>query len=99
MAAYQFRFANRSHPFSGARPGAAFAARKPRHRLLRIVLGLLGLGVVLALVFFSVFVGLAMLTVGVLARLWRVRGKPIVRDPRIVDGDFRVIAKSALPRA
>ena len=99
MPVFQFRFGT-SHPFNGARLRNAFAPRKPRHPLLRLVTGLVGLGVVLALVFLGVFVGAAMLAVGVLARLWRMRGKPIARDrSRVVDGQFQVLARPALPRA
>jgi hypothetical protein len=54
--------------------------------------------VVLTLVFVSVFVGVAMLAAGVLVRLFRMRGKPVARDHRVVDGQYRVIAKPALPR-
>ena len=77
----------------------AFAPRKPRHPLLRLAFGLVGLGLLLALVFVSVFVGVAMLAVGLLYRLWKQRGKPIARDQRVVDGEFRVVGKTALPSA
>jgi hypothetical protein len=92
MAAFQFRFDN--HAFRNA-----FAPRKPRHPLLRVAIGLIGLGVVLTLVFVSVFVGVAMLAAGVLVRLFRMRAKPVARDHRVVDGQYRVIGKPALPRA
>ena len=95
MFAHVFRFdARRLH--------AAFAPRKPRHPLARLAIGLLGSGVLALLVFFSVFVGVAMLTVGLVYRLMRQRGKPIAgpaRDARIVDGEFRVVGKTALPSA
>ena len=92
MPSYQFRFD--ANTFRNA-----FAPRKPRHPLLRIAIGLLGLGVVLTLVFVSVFVGVAMLAAGVLVRLVRMRGQPVARDHRVVDGQYRVIGKPALPRA
>ena len=91
MPAFQFRF-------DGNTFRNAFAPRKPRHPLLRIAIALLGLCVVLTLVFFSVFVGVAMLAAGVLVRLLRMRGQPVARDHRVVDGQYRVIAKPALPR-
>ena len=95
MFAHVFRFdARRLH--------AAFAPRKPRHPLAKLAIGLLGIGVLALLVFFSVFVGVAMLTVGLVYRLMRQRGKPIAgpaRDVRIVDGEFRVVGKTALPSA
>jgi hypothetical protein len=46
-----------------------------------------------------VFVGVAMLAAGVLVRLFRMHGKPVARDHRVVDGQYRVIGKPALPRA
>ena len=76
-----------------------FAPRKPRRPLVRLAFGLLGLGVLLLLVFFSVFVGIAMLAAGVLYRLLKPRSKPVPRDARIVDGEFRVVGKAALPSA
>jgi hypothetical protein len=94
----------RAYFFDASRLRAAFAPRKPRHPLARLSLGLLGLGLLLALVFFSVFVGVAMLAVGVVLRLWKQRGKPLARDRRavdrnVVDAEFRVIGKTALPLA
>ena len=91
MPAFQFRF-------DGNTFRNAFAPRKPRHPLLRIAIALLGLCVVLTLVFVSVFVGVAMLAAGVLVRLFRMRGQPVANDHRVVDGQYRVIAKPALPR-
>jgi hypothetical protein len=92
MSAFHFRFDRRAFR-------AGFAPRKPRHPLLRVALGLLGLGVLLVLVFFSVFVGVAMLAAGLLYRLWKQRGKPIARPARVVDGEFRVLGKPVLPQA
>ena len=92
MPAYAFRFD--SSQFRNA-----FAPRKPRHPLVRLALGLLGVGLLVVLVFFSVFVGIAMLAAGLLLRLWKQRGKPIARDPRVVDGEFRVVGKPVLPLA
>ena len=95
MFAHVFRFdARRLH--------AAFAPRKPRHPLARLAIGLLGIGVLALLVFVSVFVGVAMLAVGRVYRLMRQRGRPIAdpaRNARIVDGEFRVVGKTALPSA
>ena len=85
--------------FSRPRFDFAFAPRKPRHPLVRIAFGLLGLGLLLLLVFFSVFVGVAMLAAGVLYRLLKQRGKPVAGAARIVDGEFRVVGKAALPSA
>ena len=81
---------------------ASFSApRRPRHPMLRIALGLVGVGLLLALLFLGVFVGVAMLAAGMLWRLCKQRGKPIARAPRAnsIDGDFRVIGKAQLPLA
>ena len=101
-------FAHAFH-FDASRLQAAFAPRKPRHPLARIAIGMLGLGVLALLVFFSVFVGIAMLSVGLLYRLFSQRDKPVltrtqaahaarvVDGARVVNGEFRVIGKPALP--
>lgn len=93
MPAYQFRFDTLRN---------AFAPRKPRHPLLRLALGLAGVALLLALVFVSVFVGIAMLAAGVVFKLLGQRGKPLARGGvgrKVVDGEFRVVGKTALPSA
>ena len=93
MTAFAHRF-----DFASFRNG--FAPRKPRHPLTRLLLGLLGVAVLVVLVFVSVFVGIAMLSVGLMLRLWKRRNDPQVRrDPRVVDGEFEVVRKHALPSA
>jgi len=91
-----FRFHANAFRFDTLRNG--FVARR-RRPLLRVALGLVGVVLLLALVFVSVFVGIAMLAAGVVFKLLRQRGKPVARDRRTVDGEFRVIGKSALPSA
>lgn len=76
---------------------SAFAPRKPRHPLLRFGVGLLGVAVLGVLVFFSVFVGAAMIAAGLVYKLVRQRGKPTVRDARVVDAEYRVVSKPVLP--
>lgn len=77
------------------------APRRPRHRWLRVVLGIAGVGLLLALLFVSVFVGIFMLAAGMLWRLWKQRGKPVARPTRAnsIDGTFRVVGKPQLPLA
>lgn len=75
------------------------APRKPRHPLVRIALGVLGLAVLAVLVFFSVFVGTAMLGAGLLWRLWRQRTQPLAHRPRVLDGQFRAVSRPVLPSA
>lgn len=54
-------------------------------------MGILGLGLLAVLVFFSVFVGAAMLAAGLLYRLFRKRPHTPVRNPQVVEGEFRVV--------
>ena len=74
--------------------------RKPRHRALRVVFGLVGLALLAVLVMFGVFVGAAMVATGLLFKLWRQRSKPALkaRDARVLDGEFRVVNPASLPR-
>lgn len=102
MSAFHFRF-NRPGAFGASAFRAGFAPRKPRHPFVRAMLGLVGLGLLAVLVFFSVFVGAAMLAVGLLYRLWSRRGRPVARDTdadaNVVDGEYQVVDKPALPPA
>ena len=81
---------------------AAFTApRRPRHPLLRIALGVVGLAMLVALLFLGVFVGLAMLAGGMLWRLWVQRGARagVRRREPAFDGSYRVVGKAQLPLA
>ena len=77
------------------------APRRPRHPLLRIALGLLGVALLLALVVVGVFVGAAMLAGGMLWRLWVQRGgrAGVRRREPAFDGSYRVVGKAQLPLA
>lgn len=89
MFAEAFQFdRNRLH-----RMRDAFGPRKPRNPLVRIAVGVLGLGVLALLIFVSVFVGAAMIVGGLAYRLWSRRARPIAKDPRIVDGECRVLSR------
>ena len=57
-------------------------------------MGVLGLALLAVLVFFSVFVGAAMLVAGVLYRLLRKRPRAAARDPQVVEGEFRVVGRT-----
>ena len=72
--------------------------RRPRHPLLRIALGVLGIALLLGLVVVGLFVGAAMLAAGLLWRLWAQRGKPVAWRARAdsIDGDYRVVGKAQL---
>lgn len=77
---------------------ARTAPRRRRHPLARIAIGLLGIAVLALLVFFSVFVGAAMLGAGLVVRLLRAR-KPAAPRARVIEGEYRAVRPRALPSA
>jgi hypothetical protein len=88
MSALHFRF---DRQFFRA---AQFPPRHRRHPLLRVLMGLLGLAVLAALVVASVFVGAAMLAVGLVVRLLRPRGAtraPAAAPGNVVDAEYTVV--------
>lgn len=89
--------------FDSIRLRTAFAPRKPRHPLLRLALGLVGVGLLCLLLVFGLFVGAAMLAGGLLFKLLRQRRKPVdpvARDgSRVVEGEYRVVRKPMMPLA
>ncbi|SKA21253.1 hypothetical protein [Novilysobacter spongiicola] len=97
MTSQTFRFD--SHHFQ-SRMRAAFEPRKPRHPLVRFAVGLLGLALLVVLVMFSVALGAAMLVAGVAWKLLAGRGarKTAHADPRVVEGEYRVLRKPLLRR-
>ncbi|QDI02498.1 MULTISPECIES: hypothetical protein [Xanthomonas translucens group] len=75
-----------------------FAPRKPRHPLVKLAVGSLGLAILAGLVFVSVFVGAAMILGGIAMKLLSQRGKrPSAARQHVVDGEYRVLRKPALP--
>ncbi len=95
FASSVFRFQNYRH-----RAGEFFTPRKPRHRALRVLLAMIGVAVLAGLLVVGVVVGAAMLGVGLLARLWRRRGKPIAAAPAgTLEGEYRVVRKPMLSNA
>lgn len=97
MTARTFRF---DPGLFQSRIRSAFEPRKPRHRLLRFVVGLIGLGVLALLVAFGVIVGAAMLAVGIVYRSLQRRGGPATRPryARVIDAEYRVVPEPLLPR-
>ena len=75
---------------------ALFSPRKPRSPLLRVLLGVVGLALLAVLVFFSVFVGAAMIAAGLAWKLLRSR-RSAPASGRVVDAQYRVLRKPALP--
>ena len=89
-----FDFSRLGNGVFQTRVRAAFEPRKPRHRLLRFALGMVGLALVVLLVLFGVVVGATMLVLGIGYKLLKRGSRPVARDARIVDAQYRVIDKS-----
>ncbi len=85
--------------FQFGRSGSAFAPRKPRHPLMRFTLGLLGLALLGLLIFFGLFIGAAMIAVGIVYKLLSKRGKPVAaaQGGDAMEGEYRVVRKPVLP--
>lgn len=79
--------------FDASQFGAMFAPRKPRHPLLRLAVGLLGLAVLAALLVVGVVVGTAMVAAGLVRRLATRRARPRPRAGSVVDAEYRVVDK------
>ena len=88
MSALHFRIDR--HAFRDAHT----APRRRRHSLLRMAAGILGVALLAVLVFFSVFVGAAMLAAGLGYRLLKRRRQASVATARVVEGEYRVVAKA-----
>lgn len=95
MSAYGFR--TRNFNFDSAQVRQWLGARRPRNLLLRVALGLVGLAVLLVLLVLGAVIGTLMVLGGLALRLLRTRGKPQASG-RVLDGDYRVVGKSLLPR-
>ena len=93
-------FAHWLHHPQITRLQARFAARRPRHPLMRVLVALLGISLLLVLLVVGAIVGTAMLLVGMVMRLLGQRGRPMAGRPgatKVVEGEYRVVEKSALP--
>ncbi len=77
--------------------GQLFAPRKPRALLLRITFALIGIAVLALLLVMGLMLGTVMIATNLAVRLWRQRGKPIANTSTAIDGEYRVLHKSALP--
>lgn len=75
------------------------APRKPRSPVLRVLFGLVGLALLALLLFFGLFVGLAMLAAGLGWRMLHRRNARTAdrNDGQVVDAEYRVIERSELP--
>jgi hypothetical protein len=93
MSALHFRFDR--HAFFRA---TQWPPRHRRHPLLRLLMGLMGLALLAVLVVASVFVGAAMLAIGLVARLVRPRSGAAAgaRRGRVVEGQYTVVDAAAI---
>lgn len=72
--------------------------RKPRHRVLRVVLGMVGLVVLAGLLVVGVAVGAAMIVGSLLWRALRRPARPVAARGRVLDGAYRVVGRPVLTR-
>lgn len=73
-----------------------FDLRKPRHPLVKLGFGLVGVALLSVLLVFGLFAGAAMLAAGVIWRLAVQLRSPQQQAVRgtAIDGEFRVVRKS-----
>ena len=101
MFAHAFRFEPfKRGPFKSdgfqARMRSTFTPRKPRHRLLRIAFGLVGVVLLAVLVMAGVFIGAAMIATGIGYKLWKQRGKASAPARQgTIDAEYRVVGTPA----
>ena len=87
---------NRTFQFGQFR--TLFAPRKPRHPLVRVAVGLLGVAILGVMVFVGVFVGAAMIMAGLAWKLLAQRKTPARGvDANVEEGVYRVVRKPAWP--
>ena len=77
-----------------------YAPSKPRHPLLRLLFGVVGLALLAVLVVVGLFVGLGMLLFAAVRRMLRAPAttRPAQLDT-VIDGEFSVIQKRRIPLA
>jgi len=74
--------------------------RKPRHRIARVALGLVGIVVLAALLVVGIVAGAAMILGGIAWRLMRGPGRPVqpMARGRVFDATYRVVGRPMLSR-
>lgn len=77
---------------------ALLEPRKPRHRIARVLLGIVGVALLAVLAVVGIAVGALMLTCGLAYRLLRGgAGRDRGATTRVLDGEYRTVARRALP--
>lgn len=95
MSTVFFRNVHARFDASGLR--GLFTPRKPRNPVLRVVLGLVGVAILAVLLVVGLFVGAAMVSVGLLRAA--LRGRRGRAQPRgeVLDAEYRVVNKPGQP--
>jgi hypothetical protein len=77
-----------------------YAPSKPRHPLLRLLFGIVGIALLAVLVVVGLFVGLGMLLFAAVRRMLRAPAatRPAALDT-VIDGEYSVIRKQRIPLA
>ena len=70
-----------------------YSPSKPRHPLLRLLLGLLGLVLLAVLVVVGLFVGLGMLMFAAVRRMLRAPAPAAREVESVIDGEYSVVDK------
>lgn len=71
----------------------SYQPHKPRHPLLRLLLGLVGVALLALLVVFGLFIGLGMLLFAAVRRLFRA--SPVkASEEHVIDGEYSVVRKN-----
>lgn len=92
----QFRWRNRTIHLE--RLHHLLQPRKPRHHVMRVLVALVGVMVLAALLVVGVVVGTGMLAVGLTWKLLARRPAQRVPQADVLEGDYRVVTRAALPR-
>lgn len=70
-----------------------YTPSKPRHPLLRLMLGMIGLVVLAALLVVGLFVGLGMLMFAAVRRMFRAPAAASGHIESVIDGEYSVVDK------
>ena len=95
MSTVFFRNVHARFDASGLR--GLFTPRKPRNPVLRVVLGLVGVAILAVLLVVGLFVGAAMVSVGLLRAALRGRRGPAHARADVLDAEYRVVDKPGQP--
>lgn len=75
----------------------SYCPSKPRHPLLRLLVGLLGVLLLVVLVAFGLVIGLGMLLFAAARRLLRPRATPSAAAEGVIEGEYTLVRKTGTP--